>query len=110
MDNRLSEKSYNKSKTVRKLLRDEMFERSRRSTTDSYLTHYDEYTQRVIKESLTGPVPTQLPEYNNITRDNISYFRRSQKFVYKTRINDDDPHDFHMTFESLWGLAGVENV
>lgn len=41
MDNRLNEKSYDKAKTVRKLLRDQMFERNRHLNVTSYLTNYD---------------------------------------------------------------------
>lgn len=48
MDNKLNEKSYNKSKTVRMLIRNEMFERNRQQSS-TYLAAYDEATQAAIK-------------------------------------------------------------
>lgn len=60
MDNRLNEKSYAKSKTVRKLHRDQMFERNRHLNVSSYLDSYDERTQTLIKQSLEGPLPYSI--------------------------------------------------
>jgi exonuclease VII large subunit len=62
MENKLNEKSYQKSKTVRKLLREEMFERNRKlSNKETYLTHYDPQTQLQIGYSLTNPLPIHFP-------------------------------------------------
>ena len=56
----MNEKSYAKSKTVRKLHRDEMFERNRQLNVTSYVAGYDEHTQALIKQSLEGPLPHSL--------------------------------------------------
>lgn len=30
--------------------------------------------------------------------------------MYKTRMSAEEPHDPHMTFESLWGLAAIADI
>lgn len=96
MDNKLNEKSYNKSKTVRMLIRNEMFEKNRQQST-TYLAAYDEAMQAAIKQSLIGAIPHEMPAFHEICPSNIAYFRRSGKPVFKTKMEGATNHDPHMT-------------
>lgn len=58
-----------------------------------------------------GEIPKNLSQaYDSIGRENISYYRRSNKPVFKTKANGESGHDPHMTFESLWCLAGTSDI
>ncbi len=79
-----------------------MFRRNRQST---YLDSYNLSTRNMIKESLEGPIPIPLPPLSVTT---ISYYRRSIKPVFKTKVMEGQPFEPHMTYESLWLLAGID--
>lgn len=60
-----------------------------------------------ITHSLTGPIPFSLPPPSVST---ISFYRRSNQPVFKTKITENEPLEPHMTYESLWMLAGIEDI
>lgn len=51
-DNKFNDKSYNKSKTMRALIRSEMFEKNRQTNLLSYLNDYDAETRQTIINSI----------------------------------------------------------
>jgi hypothetical protein len=72
-----------------------------------YLDKYDEITRNAIILSINGPIPVELPPISTTT---ISYYRRSNQPIFKTRNGIEDKLDPHMTYESLWILAGIEET
>jgi hypothetical protein len=59
-------------------------------------------------KSIEGPIPSALLPANQAVRSTISYYRRSNQFVYKTRLEPYGELDPHMTYESLWSLAKLK--
>lgn len=108
--NILKDKSYSKSNAVRRKMREELFQKNRHPSTLSYLEHYDKETQELIKQSMEGPIPVSLPPVSELSLLNISYYRRSNANVFKTRQQADGPIDPHMAYESLFSLAAVEEL
>lgn len=110
--NTLEKKSYEKAKRTRNLARHSLFDQNRGNINlPSYLTDYDSSTRAILMESLTAPIPDPLPPLNLLT---ISYYRRSCRPVFLTKIGGEEEKtcmlDPHMTYESLWILAGVHDI
>ena len=105
----LENKSYEKAMRVRTLVRHEMFERNRATTVlPSYLSHYDSQTRQILIDSLKEPIPDPLPPPSLFT---ISFYRRLGRPCYVTRLGGKEGlKDPHLTYESLWILAGLEEV
>ncbi len=108
----LDKKSYDKAKRVRTLVRHEMFEKNRASSKNlTYLEYYDSQTRQILLDSLKVPIPDPLPPPSLFT---ISLYRRACKAAFLTQMIQGDGNnkqlDPHLTYESLWILAGVEDL
>ena len=56
---------------------------------------------------MENDVPIPLPP---LSVTSISYYRRSQQPVFKVREEGEEMISFHMAYESLWMLAGIEEI
>jgi hypothetical protein len=70
-----------------------------------YLKFYSPQQREAILHSLDAPIPAPLPP---LAPDTISYYRRSNQPVYRTKSPESLQMDGHMVYESLWVLASVE--
>lgn len=91
-DHKVTSRSHTFAKHLRELNREEMFKRARQST---YLDSYNSVTKNMIKESLEGLIPNPLPPVSVTT---ISYYRRSNRPVFKTKSGEGQPFEPHMTY------------
>ena len=78
-------KSHTQAKRVRELNRVNLFTRNRDS---NYIKSYIPEMKDQITHSLTGPIPFSLPP---ISVSTISFYRRSNQPIFKTKINENEP-------------------
>lgn len=83
-----------------------MFQRNRKPQEElDYLSYYAVPIRDQIIFSLRAPIPDPLPP---LSPETISFYRRKKIPVFRTKMGENQQLDAHMTYESLWILAGLE--